>query len=418
MNGMEWIGARTPGSTPGRRRPTLAVRNQRRAAASATAARRYSAAVLACLLACLPAAADYLAYAVGEKARLPLPESIDSIDAKYLLNVEWGGYEGGRSRVAVLAVDNRSAAATLQLVATDGESTVAIDAENAGMVPVNGIEAIVADVMNRTGRFRLLERTALDSVLEEQDLVTSERVTAASGASTGNVLGAQYLVQVVVTDYEAEVSGRKGGGLGGLLRDRGGVLGAVGLRSGMGRVGMNFRLIDAETSEVVYTRQIESIIRESGLTVGGLGIGGGVLGGFFDGFARTPIGQAVIAGANKGVYELVKEIGARPASGSVVRAEGGRIWTNLGRSAVAVGDVLEVVSKGEELIDPETGISLGSIDTTLGTARVAEVQDRFSVAEAVSITGEVSRGDRIVSTAAPPGIEFAPSWERPRRGRF
>ena len=385
----------------------------------ATVARLRLVASAACLLACMSGAADYLAYAVGEKARLPLPESLEGIDAKYLLNLEWGSYEGGRSRVAVLPVDNRSAASTLQLVATDGESAVAIDAENAGMVPVNGVEAIVADVMNRTGRFRLLERAALESVIEEQDLATSERVTEASGARTGNVLGAQYLVQVVVTDYEAEVSGRKGGGLGGLLRDRAGVLGAVGLRSGLGRVGMNFRLIDAETSEVVHTRQVESVIRERGLTVGGLGIGAGAaLGGFFAGYARTPVGQAVIAGANKGVYEMVKEIGARPASGSVVRAEGGRIWTNLGRSAVAVGDVLEVVAKGEELIDPETGISLGSMDTTLGTARVAEVQDRFSVAEAVSITGDVDRGDRIVSTAAPPGIEFAPSWEPPRRGRF
>ena len=363
--------------------------------------------------------ADYLAYAVGEKARLPLPESIDAIEAKYLLNLEWGGYEGGRSRLAVLPVDNKSAASTLQMAASDGESTVTIGTENIGMVPVNGIEAIVTDVMNRTGRFRLLERTELASVLQEQDLVTSERVTQASGAKTGNVLGAEYLVQVVVTDYEAKVSGRKGGGLGGLLGDRGAVLGAVVLKSGQGRVGMNFRLIDAETSEVVYTRQIESIIRESGLTVGGLGIGGGgVLGGFFSGFSKTPIGQAVIAGANKGVYELIKEIGSRPASGSVVRAQDGRIWTNLGGSAVAVGDMLEVVSRGEELIDPDTGLSLGSMDTNLGAARVVQVQDRFSIAEAVSIAGDVNRGDRVVSTARPPGIEFASSWERPKRGKF
>ena len=305
------------------------------------------------------------------------------------------------------------------MVAADGKSVVALGTENVGMVPVNGIEAIVTDIMNRTGRFRLLERTALESIIQEQDLVTSERVTEASGAKTGNVLGAQYLVQVVVTDYEAKVSERKGGGLGGLFGDKAGVLGAIGLRSGHGRVGMNFRLVDAETSEVVYTKQIESIIRESGLIVGGLGVsGGGVLGGFFSSFSKTPIGQAVIAGINEGVYELIKEIGARPASGSVVRAEGGRIWTNLGSSAVATGDVLEVISRGEELIDPETGISLGSMDTNLGTARVTQVQDRFSIAETISIADEVSRGDRVVSTETPPGIEFASSWQRPKRGKF
>ena len=183
-------------------------------------------AALAALLATATAQADYLAYAVGQKARLPLPESIDAIDAKYLLNLEWGAYEGGRSRVAVMPVDNTSAAPSMQMVAASGQSTVAFSTENLGMVPVNGIEAIVTDVMNRTGRFRLLERTALDSILQEQDLVTAERVAKPSGARTGNVLGAQYLVQVVVTDYEAKVSGREGGaGVGRAARSKRGHLG-------------------------------------------------------------------------------------------------------------------------------------------------------------------------------------------------
>ena len=165
---------------------------------------------LSALLAIAPAQADYLAYAVGQQSRLPLPEQIDAIEAKYLLNLEWGAYEGGRSRVAVLPVDNNSAAPSMQMMSTDGQSTVAFSTENVGMVPVNGIEAIVTDVMNRSGRFRLVERAALQSILQEQDLVTSERIAKPSGARTGNVLGAQHLVQVVVTDYESNVSGREG----------------------------------------------------------------------------------------------------------------------------------------------------------------------------------------------------------------
>lgn len=371
------------------------------------------------LLLCGAAHGDYLAYAVGEKSKLPLPESIDAIEARYLVNVEWGDYVGGRPRVAVLPVDNTSSASSFEVVARNGES-VTWESEGADMVPVNGIEAIVTDAMNRTGRFRLVERQELDSVLREQDLVTSERVSKPSGAKTGNVLGAKYLVQVVVTDYEANVSERKGGGLGGFVSDRlPAVVGAVGVKSGQGRVGMNFRLIDAETSEVVYTKQIESVIRERGLTFGGLAIpDGGVLGGFFSGYARTPIGQAVIAGTNKGIYELVKRIGAEPASGSVVRAEDDRVWVNLGQGVVAVGDVLRIVAKGEELIDPETGLSLGSMDTELGSVRVTVVQEQFSIAETVSMSGTPSRGDGVVSTAAPPGIEFAQGWERPKRGRF
>ena len=52
----------------------------------------------------------------------------------------------------------------------------------ANTVPVNGIEAIVIDSLNRTGRFRLVERTELGSVLGEQDLAASGRVAAPSGA--------------------------------------------------------------------------------------------------------------------------------------------------------------------------------------------------------------------------------------------
>ena len=360
------------------------------------------------------ARADYLAYSVGEESRLPLPETIDAIEARYLVNLQWGDFDGARTRVAVLEVDNTSSATSFQAVGADGES-VTWETQHANMVPVNGIEAIVTDVMNRSGRFRLVERQALSSILDEQDLVTAGRISAPSGAATGNVLGARFLVQAVVTDYEANVSGRSAGGLGGALTNRlPAVIGAVGVRSGLGRVGMNFRLIDAETSEIVYTKQIESIIRERGLMFGGLAFGGsGVLGGFFSNYARTPIGQAVIAGVNKGIYELVKNIGAEAASGSVVRADGNQLYVNLGQGVVAAGDELRIISKGEELIDPETGISLGSLETEIGSARVVNVQEQFSIAELVSSTGSPSRGDLVVSTAPPPGIEFAEGWNPP-----
>ena len=361
--------------------------------------------------------ADYLAYAVGEKSKLPLPERIEPIDAKYLLNLDWGDYDGAKSRVAVLEVDNTSSSSSFTMSGPNGES-YSWSHDHASQVPVNGIEAIVTDVMNQTGRFRLIERQALGSIIQEQDLVTSGRIAKPSGAKTGNILGAEHLVQVVITDYEADVSGSKGGGFGALTR-RVPLVGGLGIKSGKGRVGLNFRLIDAETSEVMYTKQIESIIKESGLTVGGVGFGSsGALGGFFSNYAQTPIGQAVIAGINKGVYELVKEIGAAPARGSIIKVEGKQIWVNIGSEATNVGDILKVMSKGEELIDPETGISLGSSDTEIGSVRVVQTNDKFSIGEAVAMNGSAKRGDKVISTAAPPTITFADTWKNPGRGKF
>ena len=350
---------------------------------------------------------EYLAYSVTDNSKKPLPENIDGVDAKHLINIEWGAFAGGKSRVAILEVDNTSTADSFVVV-----SGISAASYGNSQVPVNGIEAIVTDAVSRTGRFRLVERQVLDEVLGEQDLAASGRVAGPSGATTGVVLGAQYLVQVVVTDYENKVQSTSKG-FGGLLKSAGlPSIGELNLESGEGRVGLNFRIIDANTSEVMFTKQMESIIKEAGVSfAGGTAIDDLGLGGFISDYSRTPVGQAVIAGINKGVYELVKEIGVQVATGSVVKAEGEQVWLNLGADSVAVGDRLNVISKGEELIDPETGISLGSSDTVLGAVEVAQVEEKYSIARNVSMSSTPSRGDKVKALEVASGMEFAGGWK-------
>ena len=146
---------------------------------------------------------------MSEKGRSPLPERIDEIQAKHLLNVEWGDFAGKKTRVGVLEVDNNSSASTYKVTDSSGNTYESEWNVGGGTVPVNGIEAIVTDTMNRTGRFRLVERAALGDVLGEQDLATSGRVAKPSAAATGQVLGAEILVQVVITDYEENTSGKR-----------------------------------------------------------------------------------------------------------------------------------------------------------------------------------------------------------------
>ena len=357
------------------------------------------------------AGADFVAYSVGSKEKSPLPEKVDSIETKYLLNLEWGGFNGRKARLGVLPVDNTSSMTTFTVSSTMGD--VDYSASTTG-VPVNGIEAIVIDSLAATGRFRLVERTELGSVLGEQDLVNSGRVARPSGATTGNVLGAEYLVQVVVTDYETNTSGTDGG-VGGLLRSRVPLLGGVKAGKSTGRVGLNIRLIDATTSEITFTKQIEAVINETNLGFGGVGFGSDlILGGFLSKYSKTPIGQAVIAGVNEGVFELIKQVGANPAEGSVVKADASEVYTNLGQDSVTVGERLRVLKKGEELIDPDTGISLGGSTTPIGEIEVTSVQEKFSIAKPVALSGTPERGDKLVSTKAPAPLEFAPEWKKPK----
>ncbi|NNC56676.1 MAG: hypothetical protein HKO12_03905 [Woeseiaceae bacterium] len=357
------------------------------------------------------AAADYVAYSVGENGKSPLPERVDKVDTKYLLNIEWGDYAGRKARLGVLEVDNNSSTSSYTVSTMMGN--VDYSASTTG-VPVNGIEAIVIDSLSQTGRFRLVERTELGDVLAEQDLATSGRVAKPSGAKTGNVLGAEYLVQLVVTDYESKTSGTDKG-VGGILTRKVPLLGGIKAGSSTGRVGMNIRLIDAETSEITFTKQIEAVIKETNLAFGGAGLIGDVgLGGFMSEYSKTPVGQAVIAGINQAVFELIKQVGAKPPEGSIVKADAAQIYVNLGADSVAVGDRLQVLKKGEELIDPETGISLGGSTTVMGEIEVSQVQDKFSIARPVSLSATPDRGDKVRGTKAAAPLEFAKSWKKPK----
>lgn len=368
--------------------------------------KRMLLAALALAFAVPAAHADYVGYIVRDGQRIPLPESIEPVAVEDLFQVEWGQFAGARARIAVLPVDNTSSAGSIEW--SDGSGRAGAITSSATMVPVNGIEAIVTDILNNTNRFRLVERVAVGAVLGEQDLGAAGRVAAPSAAAVGSIAGAQYLVQVVVTSYEADVSRRNVGAAAGLIGGRAGsVLGGMRVSSSSAAVGINLRLIDATTSEIVFTRQIDREITESGIDFGGggYGSGGGVLGGFISDYSRLPIGQVMIATLNQAAFELVKRVGATPTTGSVMRNDGGRIFVNLGQGVVSPGDRFELWRRGEELIDPDTGLSLGSDDTRIGEVTITEVRDRFSIGTG---SADASTGDRVVSATPASPLQFGP----------
>lgn len=359
------------------------------------------------VLAAAAAQADYVAYSVTDDGRNPLPERIDDINAEALVNVEWGDYVGPKKRLAVLEVENKSNQKVVRV--SYGGKTVDAEVATRG-VPVNGIEAMMTDALFRSGRFRVMERQKVSKALKEQDFGASGRVTSQSAAKIGKVIGAETLVQAVVTEYAPNFEG-KSGGLGGITD---GLLGGLKLGKKSSLVAMNFRLFDAETGEVMFTKQVKAVVGETEFGFGAIGWGsGGAAGGAFESFSKTPIGRAVIACINKGVYELVKEVGAQPAAGKIVKVSGNTVYVNIGEDALNVGDTLTVKAVGEELVDPETGISLGAMESEVGKLRVGKTAEKFSIATVVSKNGQFGRGDKVISDRAPARLEFAQNWEGP-----
>ena len=245
-------------------------------------------------------------------------------------------------------------------------------------------------------------------MLYEQDLGESGRIAKQGAAKVGKMLGAEYLIQAVVNTYEPNVSGKKFG-LGG-LSGKSKLLGGAKVGTNKSKVGITFKLIDAETGVIVAAKPIEVTLKGMSLGVAAAGWGNSsILGGSFEGFTKTPIGQAVIAAVNAGVFEIVKQLGSRPLSGAVVKTS--PLILNLGEGQVSPGDELKVSVKGEDLIDPESGEVLATNDTVLGMVRITKVQGRISYAEPEGFDlSQLSVGDRVVSTKAPKGLEFGPAW--------
>lgn len=370
-----------------------------------------AAGTCAAAIAWAPAAqADYVAYSVTDDGRNPLPENIDDVESAALVNVEWGKYVGPKKRVAVLKVENNTNQRTVDVNYAGQNVSAKVTSQG---VPVNGMEALLTDSLFRSGRFRVMERHKVDKALKEQDLGASGRVSAPSAAKIGKVLGAETLIQAVVTEYVPDFEG-KSGSLGALTD---GLLGGLKLGKKNSLVAMNFRMFDAETGEVTFTKQVKAVVGETSFGFGGIGWGsGGAAGGAFESFSKTPIGRAVIACINKGVYELVKEVGAQPAGGTIVKVDGNTVYVNIGEDSLNVGDTLTVMSMGEELIDPETGISLGATESEVGRLRVAQTAEKFSIASVVSKNGQFGRGDKVVADRAPEPLRFAQSWDGPSSG--
>ena len=73
------------------------------------------------------------------------------------------------------------------------------------------LAGMLTNELAATGKFRMVERSQLESVLQEQNLAASGRVQGGTGARIGKLVGADYLVTGTVTSYEENTKGTGGG---------------------------------------------------------------------------------------------------------------------------------------------------------------------------------------------------------------
>jgi curli biogenesis system outer membrane secretion channel CsgG len=135
-----------------------------------------------------------------------------------------------------------------------------------------------------TGKFKVLERSKLPAVLDEQDLAASGRISPSTGAKIGKLTGAKYLVFATVTAFDTKSRGTGGG-----ISFRGV---NVGGKKEDAYLAIDLRVVDTTTGEVEFTRTVEG--RAGSYAVGG-GLYRGGFGGQLGKYENTPTGKAIRA---------------------------------------------------------------------------------------------------------------------------
>ena len=249
-----------------------------------------------------------------------------------------------------------------------------------------GLAEMLTSELSKTGQFIVVERQALGDIVKEQELGQSGLIRGETAARTGQILGAQIVVRGAVTEFEEQASG---GGAG----IRFGGFGAEGsVRNA--HVALDIRLIDTSTGQVIASHNAAKSAPAAG---GGIGarVGTVTFGG--DAFFQTPLGQATRAAMQDALqFIMATAFKAVTPSFSIVKVEGGMAYVNAGaNSNVRVGDVFMVYAKGEDLVDPDTGLKLGSDEQMIGSIQVTTVQEKFSIGTIRGGAGAMKRGDLV-----------------------
>jgi curli biogenesis system outer membrane secretion channel CsgG len=264
-----------------------------------------------------------------------------------------------------------------------------------------GISDMLVDKLLKDGKYRLIERSALDKILAEQNFSNSDRADTNTAAKIGKVLGVDAIIIGSITQFGRDDQHTNVGG-GGYGLGRFG-LGGVGTSKAKAVVAITARVINVSTGEILAsvqgqgesTRSSTSLLGGGGGWTGG---GGGSLDMGSSNFANTILGEATHKAVDDVGAKLDDEAEKIPArvltvSGLVADATGNTLILNVGKKAgVKVGDKLSVTRQVRVVKDPATGKVIKSVEDKVGDATVTDVDDDSSTAT-FSGSGPAKVGD-------------------------
>jgi curli biogenesis system outer membrane secretion channel CsgG len=251
-----------------------------------------------------------------------------------------------------------------------------------------GIRAMLVTRIAGADNLVVVERAKMNTLIKEQDMNAGNRVKQGTGARVGRISGADALLSgdIIIFGRDDKKKSVKGGGI------IGGAIGAIASSKNEDKavVSIAYRLIDAETSEVIATGEARGESARKGNALGAMGgaLGKGVAGVQVDmtssNFAQTIIGEATQDCVNK-LADILKEQSAnmkknvREVETTVVDVAGSTLMIGAGANeGVNAGEVFEIHEVLREVKDPTTKEVLDRVTNKVGEMTVVNVRDKVS----------------------------------------
>jgi curli biogenesis system outer membrane secretion channel CsgG len=281
-----------------------------------------------------------------------------------------------KKRIAVVDFEDKSGTVAFRASDQSG-STTSYNRRASG--PSRSLTDMLTTALSRTQAYQIVEREQLDKLLGEQNLGKDGTVTAQSAAQAGKVLGAQFIVTGSITEYGQKRE----------VKSQNYVYWKTSSVRNDARVVIDIRLVNTTTGEVMVSEsavgEAENTSRSNTLQHGSTA-------------DNTLLGQATRKAMDNCVEIIGKATAKAMWEGRVLKVTAEGVIVKPGSAGgVRPGMTFTVYSKGQAVIDPETGLSLGTDAKKTAQIRVTEdIGTEGLACRAVVVSGTgIKEGDLV-----------------------
>lgn len=235
---------------------------------------------------------------------------------------------------------------------------------------IEALDGQLQSAVHNTRRFEVVARSDLDSVFLEQAFAESGNVASgdANAAEAFQIRGVKYVLVAGIDDFQDYEETATFEALGQRATRR------------VVRFSAVARIFDSTTGSLLETANFQ--IRNDDVDRAMTRV-------LSDGQLSDELLVAITRMMAEKIAVRVVDV-IFPAR--VLALTGQQVTINRGDGAgIQSGDIWEVFALGEEMIDPDTGISFGQEEIMVGKVRVNRVNPRFSTAEIIDNSG-IERG--------------------------